>query len=559
MKEPSRKLSLLLMFLAIIGLAVFGLALTKPTAAQDPPAGDQVKGLASMQAGAPVAQGIQIPVIINIYPGGTVDRKAIDEANKILKQAGMKMVVVKTNWIDEDSGGDDQWGGDNGGGGGTAGDGEFTRAERDAMREYGSDELNRLPNEKGIKISFGETPSTSSTTPGIAVHRDPTIIVRDRGNSQDTGQTIAHEIGHVMTLGPGHKIDDDTNADNGGHAPNQPGNDGNDNIMAPSNRRTGSHLTPDQIAEMRRRRYVHGKCATQWERAYPATKDPQQYGTTTDTRGDQENSLTLYDLDRVYLTSLVESPAMDVQIAIAGLISPGIDVDAQYILGFDTDANLATGVSLGMLDGVDRLVTVVVSGNLELGPLHVTGQVSDPVSGTVTPLDPPPTITVEFEAVDLDEPAVEMATSLLFTVPKALLNFTAVEAPAIAVAGDSMGALYDLSDIFLFDSERWLDDPELTTLGTGTPVPGSPYPFEVSGLEPNSQFILYLDDTPMLTETLDATGSFAGDFVFPSSLSTDEFYFLTAQDSTGEFAYNITCPEAPQSHHVHLPVILKEK
>jgi hypothetical protein len=130
-----------------------------------------------------------------------------------------------------------------------------------------------------------------------------------------------------------------------------------------------------------------------------------------------------------------------------------------------------------------------------------------------------------------------------------------VEAPVVATSGGTE-ALYDLTDVFVFDSERWLDDPTLTpTLGTGVPTPGDAYPFQVSGLNPNDEFVLYLDDTPVLTDTLDATGSFSGTFTFPIDLPADEFHFLTAQDSTGEFAYNITSPD---DHRIYLPQVLKD-
>jgi hypothetical protein len=523
--------------------------------------GDETQSYAPTQAGGPVARGIQIPVIVNVYPGAVVRAQAIVEANKILRQANMKLVVVKTNWIHANSGGVGQWGGDNGSGGGAAGDGQITHIEGDvpdegeAVRKFGSNEIAKLPNQKGIKISFCQTPMVGSPTPGVAVHRDPTIIVRDRGNAQDTGETIAHEIGHVMTLGAGHRIAIGTNADDAGHAPNKPGNNGNGNAMAPSNRRVGTHLTQDQIDEMRRRRLVHGKCAAQWKKAYPAIKDEQQYGTITDALGDHGDNLSIYDLDQVYLTSLAGAYDIDVQITVAGLISPSMDIDANYSLGFDTDAYIATGVLYGELAGVDRIVTVIATGNIVSGTFVVTGEVYDPISDTVISLDVPPIVAIEAAYVDLDEPAQDIATSFLFTVPKELLNLSAVEAPVVATSGGTE-ALYDLTDVFVFDSERWLDDPTLTpTLGTGVPTPGDAYPFQVSGLNPNDEFVLYLDDTPVLTDTLDATGSFSGTFTFPIDLPADEFYFLTAQDSTGEFAYNITSPD---DHRIYLPQVLKD-
>jgi hypothetical protein len=548
------RISLILMIVATLGLTALGPAAAQPGNARDsaPPGGSAPR--TAVQAGAPVAQGIQIPVIVNVYPGGVVDPQAIAKANEILKQAGMKLVVVKTNQIGADSGGAGQWGGDNGGGGGTDGDGTFTRAERNAMRTFGGKELAKLPNQKGIKISFGDVPVNGSDTPGVSVHRDPTIIVRDRGNASDTGQTIAHEIGHVMILGAGHKIDSTTNANAGGHAPDQPGNSGRGNIMAPSDWRTGTHLTPDQIAEMQRRKYVHGKCATQWERAYPATKDPQQFGAVTDNAGDQGTASSIYDLDALFLTSLLGAPNIEAQLTVAGVLPTDVDISAIYALGIDVDADMSTGILYGDLPGVDRIVSCVLEGNIGLGTFVVSGNVYDTIAGITIPLPEPPAVVTDSAYVDLDEPGEPTATSCLLQIPTTLLGLVAVEAPVVATAGD-LEAVYDTAPLLL-DSERWLDDPTLATLGTGVPVPGALYPIEISGLAPESPFTLYLDDLPVLTGETTASGAFGGAFVFPTSLSTMQFYFLTAQDETGEFAYNITCPEQAD-HVIHLPIVMK--
>lgn len=549
MNTPHRNIALALMVLVVLGLVVFGLGTTRSSAAEASPSPS-----AAGQPAGPVAQGIQIPVIVNVYPEGIVDPQAIEKANEILKQAGMKLVVVQTNQIDPDSGGAGQWGGDNGSGGGTAGDGIFTLPERNAMRTFGGKELNKLPNQKGMKISFGNVPVDGSSTPGVSVHRNPTIIVRDRGNASDTGQTIAHEIGHVMTLGAGHKIDSTTNADTGGHAPDKPGNSGRDNIMAPSDYRTGTHLTPDQIAEMQRRKYVHGKCATQWERAYPATKDTQQFGAITDNAGDQGMAAPIYDLDTVFLTSLLGAPNIEAQLTVAGLLPTDVDISAVYALGLDVDADISTGMLYGELPGVDRIVMCILEGNIGLGTFIVTGQIYDVWAGITLPLPEVPTVVTDSAYVDLDEPGDPTATSCLLQIPTPLLGPLAVEAPVVATAGD-WEAMYDTA-LLSFDSERWLDDPTLTTMGTGVPAPGALYPVEISGLAPDSPLTLYLDDLPVLSGTTNADGTFSGAFVFPDDLPTTEFYFLTAQDQTGEFAYNITCPEQAD-HVIHLPLAVK--
>ncbi|HSJ58888.1 MAG TPA: hypothetical protein VLC95_17005, partial [Anaerolineae bacterium] len=390
-KQATNRLAILSL-LTIVALLLVGVPVTRPAAADRAPAQAQ-----------PVARGVQIPVIVNVYPGGTYSEGAIREANEILRQAGMRLVVVETNTINANSGGAGEWGGDNGADGGTAGDGTFTRGERDRMRTFGGKELRDLPNQKGIKISFGPTPSSTSTTPGISVHRDPTIVVKDRGNDSDTGQTIAHEIGHLMTLGEGHKVDGTTNANDEGHTPKREGDTGNGNIMAPSNRRNGTHLTPDQIAEMQRRRYVHGKCASQWERAYPAQREPQQFGATTDPLGDQQAGMPrIYDIHEVVLTSLQTDPNLAVQFTVFDPMPPAVYVDVAYNLGFDVDDDLSTGGFFAGHSGIDRVASVVITGTLDPGPWHVSGLIYYLPGGMAHPFDEPPQVVTDYAYVDLD-------------------------------------------------------------------------------------------------------------------------------------------------------------
>jgi hypothetical protein len=545
------------LFLATLSLVLVSLILSRTSSAQSRVWEEGYCPAAQDPTATPVASGVQIPVIVNIYPGATVSetyaRAVISEVNAILRQAAMRMVVIRVTEVNSGTGGAGYWGGDNGAGGGTAGDGGFTRDERDNVRTFGSQELNELPNEKGIKISFGITPSVTSDTPGVSVHRNPTLIVRRRDTVTDTAQTIAHELGHVMTLGPGHVISGTTVADDAGHAPDRDGPVGNGNLMAPSNRRTGTHLTPEQIAEMRWRRYVHGKCATQWEHAYPATQDEQQFGTTTDVPGDQTSADGIHDLSGVFITSLAGQPTLEIQITVAGTPSP--PVSATYGLGFDSDGNVGSGVPYAGLEGVDKVVVVALTATLDA--VDTAGYVYDPGDGTWTPLVVPPLLALDTEFDVLEGAGGEsVATSFLLEVPKELLSLTAIEVPVIGAAGQGpVAEPYDVTAPFVFDTERWLDDPTLTTVGDGVPVPGAPYSFTVSGLAPDARFALSLNGRVVHEDVLDGSGAAGGAFIFPEAVSPRAFHFLTAQDPTGEFAYSITCPDREV---VFLPLLMRD-
>lgn len=262
--------------------------------------------------------------------------------------------------------------------GATAKDGKFTRGERDEIRTFGGKELKKLKNEKGIKLSFGKEPEAGTGTYGLSIHRNPTIVLREstaaEGGAVDTGKTIAHELGHVLTLGAGHKVED-TNDDGDFDDPNEKADSGGhsydpNHIMHEDGK--GTKFTKAQIEEMKRNKYKHGKCSVQWDRAYPAKKVKQQYGATTDARGDHlsitPTTTGMFDIDRVVLTSLAETDHLDgdfcnidIQFTVAGALAPGECFAARYALGFDSDADQTTGVTFSTYEGIDRIVNLHAS------------------------------------------------------------------------------------------------------------------------------------------------------------------------------------------------------
>lgn len=535
------------------------------------------------------ATAVQIPVIVNIYDNAVTNAEAEriieKEANKFIKQLNMQFKIVKDGikHIQQNDGAPDtSHGGDDGSGvcdsgekkdqpckkdtdcpdggtcinKGTAGDGNFTSGERKKIRDFGKKEIKgrtRIPNGIGIKVAFGKQTSADDDR-GISVHKNSTIIVRkstaekadEESVEKDTGRTIAHELGHVMTLTAGHKVGDGLpDADDKGHS------SGNDHTMNPNVK--GNKFTDAQKEEMLSRWRQHGKCATQWKADFAAKKNKRQLGTTSDKRcdtsgGGRQTLMTIYDLLEVFLTSFHETEVagdvfnINAELTVAGALPTDEEINAVYSLGFDIDDNVATGVTYAGYDGIDRIVYVSATGNMDLGTFVVTGEVEDTISMTTDPLPESPVAETEHEFSDPSAGFVPVATSLDFKIPKDLLNLAAVEMPVVATAGTDL-EIFDTTDNLVFDSEAWLKDPTLQTFGTGVPTPGAAYPFDISGLEPNSPFDLYLDGTVVLSDTLDATGSFSGDFVFPEDMSKTEMHFLTAQDSTGEFGYSMTCPQ----------------
>lgn len=490
-----------------------------------------------------------IPVVINILKnsGVTEDaaKKAVSDASEALKDAKIKLTVVKVNVLAENDG-------DDGSGGATAGDAVLKREERTKVRETGSKEIEKTDNKKGIKITFAKTPQAESpTNPGISVHRDPTVIVKELGDAAKSGQTIAHEIAHALTLGPGHKIDATITADAGGHAPDKAGKSGKENLMAPSDYRTGTNLTADQIKTIRDDKFLEKVGKTVEKELKDAKsvgeKRQQQYGVGTDRVGDQTaNAPAYFDLFRTAISSELGRGSIDVLMNLAGTLPVSGAVDATYRLLVNADANAATGISAFGFSGIDKQVLVHLYGDASTGPLGVSGMVIDTASGIAIPLPSVPLLLAGEELTDLTGPADVVESQIGFEVPKALLDLSTLHVPMATVAEgvfDLGSGVFDTSPELSFDLDRFARDARLT-MPLGEFHAGQLFPFSLAGLLANSPFDLFLDEDLVFSGLLDSLGGFSGSFLFPAD-SPSSFYFLTAQDATGEFAFNVVAADEP--------------
>lgn len=142
-------------------------------------------------------------------------------------------------------------------------DAKLTDSERANLRKEGAKETQDSPKKTGIKMTVAKSVDTANDgAVGRARHRDPTIFIEQQNTGgffpkpdpKRTGETIAHELAHALTLGSGHAVTDTVAADENGHTnPNIKGSAHRGNLMAPSGR--GTALTDKQIEEMTRRRH----------------------------------------------------------------------------------------------------------------------------------------------------------------------------------------------------------------------------------------------------------------------------------------------------------------
>ena len=464
-------------------------------------------------------------VTVNIYKGSGVDsagaKAAIDEANKILKQVGIRLNVsderINTNVTK----------GDNGGGGGTAGDGKLTVTEFKWVVYYGDKEVDN--GKKGMKISFADL--TPMGTPGGAIHKHPTVVVQKQATTKKTGETIAHEILHALTLTGTYTIDAGTDADRAGHAPNKPGTSGNGNAMAPSSRRSGTAVTPDQKGKIDSDGY-----ADRWSKTKkvdkkkapsspPATNQQQKGGGCAT---DPALLPTYLDLSRVGLGSDFGDAALTGLIAMQEIVPASNPFDASYLLDFETD---------GAHPGYDRQIQIDLSRALADDPVNVAAQVNNLETGGQTSFYDV-ALVEGLLGTDIEDPnPINLESQLEFNVGKDLLGVDSLTSIIQGQAStyDGIGQLSYSMPISL-DLGWWLGQPDLL-LTQGTVLPGELLSFQLTGLTPSMPFQLFLDDMLLPGGMTSPTGDYIGAFLVPG-VAPDDYYFVTAVDSFGLSAYN---------------------
>lgn len=475
-------------------------------------------------AAAQLATRIHIPTIINYYTDAGVskgDQKvkdAIKEANRILKKANAEMQLILVKEIDPASAGD------------AGNDGEISGAdsykEMKALSKAGWDEVKKYKNKTGFKISFVE--DCWNERPGAQgwnFHTDPVMCVEGSFSADDLGNIIVHELSHYLRGSITHS------------------NGAND--VTSSNALNGDNIPAAFLAEMKKKknRRKACKCSNQFDSQFPGVREEAQRGVGVDDREDQE-SPPYTDLVVSRLLSVNGSNQIDGFLSVDGFFESA--VDTTYVVTFDSDNDYRTGFSDGPFTGREYSVEFHVTG--DFGVYTISGLIRDLSDASTTPLSRPPAI-FKAELHDQEFVAEDSAIAQLqFEVEKDLigldidyiLGISPDEIPVgVFVKGGS--TIHD-SDSFLFTMDHWLRDPLLQTFGNGVPKPGEPYPIQIEGLQPNDSFNFYLNEDLIFSGVLSPTGTFDGSFIFPVNLSNAEPHFLTAQDSTGEFAYGMTCP-----------------
>jgi len=475
----------------------------------------------------------EVPALVNVQPGVTpvpTDQEIADmiaEANKLLKQAKIKMTFDKNKSINRDfktpghtSGADNKIDA-----GTPTTDDEDTKLDPACV-----DELKKHTGEagKGVKIVISNEIHGDPATLGLAAHNpdSPVIYVKWKQTAVKGGNTTAHEFGHVFTLGKNHVVDDkgtsstadDEKADGDGHA-SKPGN-----LMHATE--NGTKLTEEQIEELQKGVKGHGQQITWLDRGWRWLK--RQFNS-------QVAAPTILSSGLALGSETPDPTTLAISTSFGGGLAPG---DSMSIaMGIDTDNNTATGRDIERPDGtfmagVDRTVMINVTGNPELGGMldaELLDELGNPIQGLAAEFESilkfedkeAPEIDNTYTAYD--QVRVEMnPLDLGVTDPNCPLEFFTID-PL------SAGGALDASEPMVVDLMSPLEPDPLVILGAPEAQPGDFVTIEGHGFFANATDILIqFDDADAgMIPGADPGGMFNGDFQVPPD-AENGMYFITA-------------------------------
>jgi hypothetical protein len=366
---------------------------------------------------------------------------------------------------------------------------------------------------RGIEVTFANQIPAQWGPGETELGLPSSVVVKRPGDTLDqTAIILAHELGHVFGLM--HTTDPT-------------------NIMTPVEP-PGSNtlLTNQQAMDICDNLSNFGVSVTTNS---PGQLNLEQFGAVVKSNVTIGPGVPQYfDLFRIAATSQAGASDINASLTLNGLFPASGPVDATYRFLFDTDHNSATGVSTGGFSGIDKEVLIHVTGDASVAPLALSGVVIDYDNGgrqTSLPGSP--------HLLHLDEGAygnsqIPVFDQITFQIPKSLLQLSADDVPVGVVSQNAMG-IQDTTSL-VFDADLYLDEPALN-LTQASAFVNDPVNFTLQNLHPNSAFTLTLGSQQVLTGTTDSAGSFSGTFTVPSLPSGSTF--LTAQDSTGAFAFNV--------------------
>jgi hypothetical protein len=490
---------------------------------------------------------ITIPVKANVLNNVAVTKAdaeaAIKEANKLLKQAKIKLVFDKDKNFKNGVGD-----------GGNNDDKIDNETEYDKVRKNGNDELKKKKADggfdgKGFKIYFADKFFGINAIGGAAGHdpAKPVVLIKKGDNTsppistnEEMGNNIAHEFCHTFTLGAGHLIDPtapppDNTADANGHHRSS-----TDNLMwgITNDRMTGKNeLTEEQIKEIRKKENAGSKAITK-DSNMNLIEDLQAMW--TDDAGDIVGS-SYIDLFNGDIFCDIENDSLILRINLNGLFPDSGSLELSYELCFNTDHDSLTGITLGIYQGIDYIIYITLTGHYPFtdtsGAFVATVYEVASEQHYAQPEGQINRIPTFIES-DVSPSTQYNEDQIKQSIPFSLLGTLAEEVPYGIISyefsdGDTIG----------FDNIPWhyfsTDPPHEPSLDM---IPLQGMPGDTIELQGNyfsnmAPVYVYLDDDSLSVAITDISGSFSHFFNIPEL--PPDFYFITARDTSGYYDFTV--------------------
>jgi hypothetical protein len=493
----------------------------------------------------------------------------VEEANKILKQAGLHLEFDKDNDIKTNvsDGGND--------------DGMLTKAEMKGL--FGKPALDELREkfkreELGYKLYIAGTviaPGIGGATQHLGLNTIALLSLPFTALKLNTapgasaelrGNDLAHEVAHAFTLSSQHHISEGpprVDADDMGHAPDIA------NLMYSANRtnlKRGTQLTSLQIAEIK-------KGARKWAKKVQRVGDPvimriiDKHGSGTDALGDASPDYIDLHVGLLFAegptSSQGPSPDLKIGLLLAGLHPQGVNIRSRFELFFNTDDDPATGAAFGPFTGIDKILRISLTGQFPFtAPAgEISAALVDVATNTAIALTPGEVVRMR-AILEAFEPSASSSVIDTFdgitqSLPLALLGALADRVPIGVWATDLEAGGFDEASLLLDvnppPGPRIEVSPLIVEVGSMVNVTGTNFP-------PLSPITLLVDDVVVQTAVSSAAGSFSASFRFPAeafnydrdrngrtdrndvnaifaSRGSTEDYFVTARAPNGGFDY----------------------
>jgi len=461
----------------------------------------------------------EVKVVVNVLTGAREARDdqikdALNEANKILKQAKVKLVHVKTNRDVSDGGNND---------------GRIDPEERDQLQKNGENELNAvLGKGKGFKLNVSlAADSTDSSVLGNTVHCIPVAITEHPPAPPDWGYVIAHEFCHSFTL-PGHE---DSNGQTWG----------TDNLMDPI-AFGGTTLTDEQRREVKKKADERGDTRKKAAENQAPQKKSQENGSGSDQRSGEggeppgippRSDLRRYDIVSDSTTGMVRG-----YVQMHGLLDPQQVTQVRIYTYIDTDGNPATGESVvidGMPLGAEYRVEITLLGNGG-GSLQLQGKIKNTIN------------TQEIALADLVLETENRVVCFLegqsdLTPVLDQINYEFPRSFMGALTSPSLVGARILDDVAATADESWFELRSRPSGGAALvlskyqALPGEPITVSGGGFMPQSTVSVTVDDLAAVSGTTNAQGGFSVPLTAPGGGSA--YYWIDARDASGNADFTI--------------------